>query len=214
MVARVRKAWSALRRKLAKLLAKNPKLASRQHKMNEQLFNAAIHASTAAHRFVLKYLFQRNNSPLFTVLTAAKKDASVIHQITVDFWVQLEKCAFVLLRIELWSDNSVDLLLHKALAFKAINLSIRGFYNYWKYLWQYILNSEIYAWKSRFNLRRAGYKNWQNSLVLAQSKTPRNKSAVHWTWTKGQELHHAVYLGDAVSTKAWALSQNCTVQSE
>ena len=145
MVARVRKAWSALRGKLAKLLAKNPKLAFRQHKMNEQLFNAAIHASTAAHRFVLKYLIQRNNSPLFTVLTAAKKDASVIHQITVDCWVQLEKRAFVLLRIELWSDNSVDLLLHKALAFKAINLSIRGFYNYWKYLWQYILNSEIYA---------------------------------------------------------------------
>lgn len=214
MVARVRKAWSALRGKLTKLLAKNPKLASRQHKMNEQLFNAAIYASTAAPRFVLKYLFQRNNSLLFRVLTAAKKDASVIHQITVDFWVKLEKCAFVLLRIELWTDNRVDLLLHKALAFTAINLSIRGFYNYWKYLWQYILNSEIYAWQSRFNLYRAGYKNWQNSLVLTQSKTPGNKFAVQWTWTKEQELHHAVYLGDAVSTKAWALSQNCTVQSE
>jgi len=73
MVARVRKAWYALRRKLAKLLAKKPKLASRQHKMNEQLFNAAIHASNTAPRFVLKYLFERNNSPLFTVLTAQRR---------------------------------------------------------------------------------------------------------------------------------------------
>jgi len=40
-------------------------------------------------------------------------------------------------------------------------------------------------------------------------KTSKNKFAVHWTWTKEQ---HAVYGSDAVSTKAWTLSQLCTMR--
>ena len=72
------------------------------------------------------------------------------HRITVDGCLQLEKRAFVLLRIDLWSVKGFDSFLPKALAFRAIKLSIRGFVNCWKYLWQYILNSEIYAWLVTF----------------------------------------------------------------